>query len=149
MHQTKTSSERETKKLAANLAMYLKPGDVVTLEGELGTGKTTFTKGLAEGLGVKRMVTSPTFTIIKEYKGELPLYHIDAYRLEYADEDIGFEEYFDGEGITVVEWATFIEEFLPANRLNIRITHINEHERLLTFEPEGKHYKLVTNMLIG
>ncbi|MGM8365677.1 tRNA (adenosine(37)-N6)-threonylcarbamoyltransferase complex ATPase subunit type 1 TsaE [Virgibacillus sp. W0181] len=149
MHQLKTKSEQETIKLASKLAMLLKPGDVLTLEGELGVGKTTFTKGLAEGLGVKRMVTSPTFTIVKEYKGELPLYHMDAYRLEYAEEDIGFDEYFGGEGITVVEWAQFIEEYIPRDRLNIKLAYLNEHERMLTFEPEGMHYKLVTNMLIG
>src|SRR5690625_95245 len=86
----------KTKKLAAIIAKKLNSGDIITLEGELGAGKTTFTKGIAEGLEVKRTVTSPTFTIIKQYKGRIPLYHMDAYRLENSSEDIGFDEYFEG-----------------------------------------------------
>src|SRR5699024_9340822 len=100
--QIQTGSEVETMKLAAKLASLLKPGDVITLEGDLGAGKTTFTKGIAHGLGVKRVVNSPTFTIIKEYSGELPLYHMDVYRLENSDEDIGFTDYFQADGISVV-----------------------------------------------
>ena len=100
-----TLSEEETKELASTLASFLKPNDVITLEGDLGAGKTTFTKGLALGLGVKRMVTSPTFVIVKEYEGTMPLYHMDVYRLENMEEDIGFKEYFNGEGVSVVEWS--------------------------------------------
>jgi len=124
-----TNSDKETKKFAATLATYLSPGDVITLEGDLGSGKTTFTQGLAIGLEVKRHVTSPTFTIIKEYHGRVPLYHMDVYRLENSDEDIGFDEYFYGDGVTVVEWATFIEDFLPRQRLNIHIEVIDETKR--------------------
>lgn len=149
MHQIKTKTEEETIKLASRLALLLKPGDVVTLEGELGTGKTTFTKGIAQGLGVKQNITSPTFTIVKEYDGELPLYHMDAYRLEHSDEDIGFEEYFDGDGISVIEWAKFIDTYLPEFRLNIGFQYVNEHERLLTFEPSGSHFEKIINELIG
>lgn len=149
MHQVSTKTEEETIKLASRLALLLKPGDVITLEGELGTGKTTFTKGIAQGLGVKQRVTSPTFTIVKEYEGELPLYHMDAYRLEHSDEDIGFEEYFDGNGISVIEWAQFIDTYLPEDRLNIRFQYVSDWERLLIFEPSGIHFKTVTNELIG
>ena len=145
----KTHSDEESMKLAARLATLLEPGDVITLEGELGTGKTTFTKGIAHGLGVKRMVTSPTFTIVKEYEGKLPLYHMDAYRLEHSEEDIGFSEYFNGDGISVVEWAQFIEYFLPAERLNIVISYLDEQSRLITFNPQGAHYKSITKALIG
>src|SRR5690625_4928314 len=98
-----TYSENETNRIAAKLAIFLKPGNVITLEGELGAGKTVFAKGLASGLGVKETISSPTFTIIKEYQGNIPFYHMDAYRLEYAEEDIGFDEYFEGDGISVVE----------------------------------------------
>lgn len=92
------------------LATLLKAGDV-PLEGDLGAGKTTFTKSLAKGLGIERNVNSPTFTIIKEYKsGRLPLYHMDVYRLGDEFEDLGFDEYFEGDGVTVVEWAHLIEE---------------------------------------
>src|SRR5690625_5192903 len=92
----KTYTATETIALAQKLAIYLKPGDVITLAGDLGAGKTTFAKGIANCLGVKRTVSSPTFTIVKEYEGEIPFYHMDAYRLENSDEDIGFSEYFNG-----------------------------------------------------
>ncbi|WP_404457587.1 tRNA (adenosine(37)-N6)-threonylcarbamoyltransferase complex ATPase subunit type 1 TsaE [Oceanobacillus kapialis] len=140
-HQIKVATEEETKQLAARLAVLLKPGDVLTLEGELGTGKTTFTKGIATGLGVKRHVSSPTFTIIKEYKGELPLYHMDVYRLENSEEDIGFDEYFNGNGICVVEWAQFIKEFLPEERLEIEIQYAGEEERIINFTAIGSHFE--------
>src|SRR5690625_5256142 len=138
-----TDSEKETKKIGTCLASLLKRGDVITLEGDLGAGKTTFTKGIAKGLGVKRAVTSPTFMIIKEYDGELPLYHMDAYRLEHSDEDIGFDEYFYGDGISVVEWASFIEDYLPEERLMIKIEHVNTEKRKLTMIPKGKKFEKV------
>ncbi|WP_188207151.1 tRNA (adenosine(37)-N6)-threonylcarbamoyltransferase complex ATPase subunit type 1 TsaE [Alkalibacillus aidingensis] len=139
----KTINENETKSLAKQIAEKLQPNDVVTLDGDLGAGKTTFTKGLAEGLGVKRTVNSPTFTIVKEYKGRLPLYHMDVYRLEDNDEDIGFDEYFNGEGVTIIEWSLFIEEFLPNKRLAISIEKINDHERHITLKPYGDHFEEV------
>ena len=143
----KTNSEKETKQVAEKLALLLRVGDVITLEGDLGAGKTTFTKGLAQGLGVKRTVNSPTFTIVKEYQGELPLYHMDVYRLEHSEEDIGFDEYFYGNGISVVEWAHFIEEFLPVELLNIDIRFIDESKRVLEFTAAGKHYEHLLNEL--
>lgn len=144
----KTSSEKETLTVASRLALLVKPGDVITLNGELGTGKTTFTKGIASGLGVKEMVTSPTFTIVKEYEGELPLYHMDAYRLEHSEEDIGFFEYFHGSGVTVVEWAQFIEVFLPTERLNIEMKYIDENSRQIIFNPIGNHYERIATQLL-
>src|SRR5690606_38165727 len=116
-----------------------------TLEGDLGAGKTTFTKGLAKGLGVKRNVNSPTFTIVKQYKGRLPLYHMDVYRLEHSDEDIGFSEYFDGEGVSVVEWAQFIEEYLPEERLEVTIRSIDEQTRKIEFHAIGDRYLNILN----
>lgn len=138
-----TNSEHETKEIGIYLASLLERGDVITLEGDLGAGKTTFTKGIAKGLGVKRAVTSPTFMIIKEYDGELPLYHMDAYRLEHSDEDIGFDEYFYGDGISVVEWASFIEDYLPEERLMVKIEHVNTEKRKLTMIPKGKKFEKV------
>lgn len=138
-----TNSEHETKEIGIKLAPLLERGDVITLEGDLGAGKTTFTKGIAKGLGVKRAVTSPTFMIIKEYDGELPLYHMDAYRLEHSDEDIGFDEYFYGDGISVVEWASFIEDYLPEERLMVKIEHVNTEKRKLTMIPKGKKFEKV------
>ncbi|WP_010529423.1 tRNA (adenosine(37)-N6)-threonylcarbamoyltransferase complex ATPase subunit type 1 TsaE [Lentibacillus jeotgali] len=148
-YQIETHSELETKHAAEQLGLFLKPGDVIILEGDLGSGKTTFAKGLAAGLGVKRVVNSPTFTIIKEYQGELPFYHMDVYRLEDSDEDIGFEEYFNGEGVCLVEWAHFISEFLPSEYLKINISYTDEHTRLLEFLPKGVHFDTVASELLG
>lgn len=136
-----TTSEATTKAISAKLGKVLQAGDIITLEGDLGAGKTTFTKGLAEGLEIKRIVTSPTFTIMKQYEGRLPLYHIDAYRLEHSEEDIGFDEYFYGQGVSVVEWATFIEEYLPDDRLAIMLQFVDETTRKLTFKPTSEHYE--------
>src|SRR5690625_3031395 len=148
-YEIKSYSDEESQKIAARLALLLKAGDVLTLEGELGTGKTTFTKGIAQGLGVKRMVTSPTYTIVKEYNGAIPLYHMDAYRLEHSEEDIGFSEYFNGVGLSVVEWAKFIEDYLPSERLNIKISYVDGESRLIQFEPTGDHYEKVITKLIS
>lgn len=148
-HQIETFTEEETKHIAVRLANLLKPGDVITLEGNLGAGKTTFTKGIAVGLGVKRVVNSPTYMIIKEYEGELPLYHMDVYRLEDTDEDIGFSEYFEGAGISVVEWAQFIEEYLPKERLEIQINYLDDKRRKIEFHPHGSHFHWVVSSLIG
>ncbi|WP_374723941.1 tRNA (adenosine(37)-N6)-threonylcarbamoyltransferase complex ATPase subunit type 1 TsaE [Calidifontibacillus erzurumensis] len=134
-------SADETMDFAMKLAKKLRPGSVITLEGDLGAGKTTFTKGLARGLGVKRTVNSPTFTIIKEYTdGFIPLFHMDVYRLEESDEDLGFDEYFHGDGVTVVEWAQFIEDQLPPELLQISIKYENEQERKIVLEPKGIQY---------
>jgi tRNA threonylcarbamoyladenosine biosynthesis protein TsaE len=140
-HTVKTNSPDETTKLAVRLGELVKPGDVITLEGDLGAGKTTFTKGLAKGMGILKNVNSPTFTIMKEYRdGRLPLYHMDVYRMEDSDEDLGFEEFFEGEGVTVVEWAHLIQEQLPPDRLGIRILRVDDESREIIFEPIGNHY---------
>lgn len=144
-----TTTEEETKQLASKLALLLQPGNVVTLEGDLGAGKTTFTKGLGTALGVRRTINSPTFTIIKEYTGEIPLYHMDVYRLENSEEDIGFDEYFHGDGITVVEWASFIQDYLPEERLEIKIKRIDEHKRKLILVPKGDYFDTVCKELYG
>ncbi len=133
--------ENEMLAFAERLSHFLQAGDVLALEGDLGAGKTSFTKGIAKGLGIKRTVNSPTFTIIKEYHGKLPLYHMDVYRLEGSDEDLGFDEYFYGEGITVVEWAHFIEDQMPEDRLTIEITVKEDTSRNLRFIPAGERYE--------
>jgi tRNA threonylcarbamoyladenosine biosynthesis protein TsaE len=132
---------QQTKEFAVRLAEKLQPGDVIALEGDLGAGKTTFTKGLAAGLGIQKTVNSPTFTIIKEYKGRMPLYHMDVYRVEDSFEDLGFDEYFEGNGVTVVEWAHLIKEQLPENRLTINLYHDSEHSRRMVIEPLGSRFK--------
>ena len=108
----------------------------------LGSGKTVFTKGFAASLGIKDTITSPTFTIIKEYdSGELPLYHMDVYRLEDNVEGIGFKDYFNKGGVTIIEWADLIEKQLPKNRLEIKFKVIDEDTRVLVFTPYGEEYE--------
>ncbi|MGX2957997.1 tRNA (adenosine(37)-N6)-threonylcarbamoyltransferase complex ATPase subunit type 1 TsaE [Peribacillus sp. JNUCC 23] len=133
-------SELETVDFASSLAEKLNAGDVLALEGDLGAGKTAFTKGLAKGLGVKRNVNSPTFTIIKEYMGRLPLYHMDVYRVSEEEEDLGFDEYFEGEGVTVVEWAHLIQEQLPEEILTIQIFRLGDSKRRIVLQPSGTRY---------
>ncbi|MDQ1148016.1 tRNA threonylcarbamoyladenosine biosynthesis protein TsaE [Bacillus sp. SORGH_AS 510] len=137
----KTTNSEETSIFAERLAKLLLPGDVIALEGDLGAGKTTFTKGLAKGLEVKKTVNSPTFTIIKEYSGRLPLYHMDVYRVADAYEDLGFDEYFEGDGVTVVEWAHLIEEQLPQELLTIFLYRDEGDQRKLVLAPKGNRYE--------
>ncbi|QAS52436.1 tRNA (adenosine(37)-N6)-threonylcarbamoyltransferase complex ATPase subunit type 1 TsaE [Halobacillus litoralis] len=148
IYEWKSFSSDETKAFAEKLGERLQPGDLLTLEGDLGAGKTTFTKGLGKGLGVKRTINSPTFTIMKEYQGRFPFYHMDVYRLEDSDEDLGFEEYFEGSGVTVVEWAQFIKEFLPAERLDITINYKDDSTRLLTLQARSEHFEEICKEII-
>ncbi len=120
-----SNSEEETKKLGADLAGILGGGDVVALDGDLGAGKTVFTKGFCEAMEVKCRVVSPTFNIVNEYNdGRLPVYHFDTYRLEGPDdfEAAGLDEYFDYGGICIIEWSSVIEELLPKNTVHLKIT---------------------------
>lgn len=137
-------SVQETEQLAAKLAALLTPPDVITLEGDLGAGKTTFTKALAKGLGIMRTVSSPTFTILKQYEGTYPFNHLDVYRLADSDEDLGWDELFYGDAISVIEWAHLIEDDLPRERLEIRIVHHEDVEtRKITFHPIGERYEMI------
>lgn len=126
--------ETETKKFATDVAQTLKKGDVIALVGDLGTGKTTLSKYIAEALGITETITSPTFTIVKEYhSGRLPLYHFDVYRVDDIEEmyRIGYEEYFYGEGVCIVEWADIVEEIIPEDAKVIFIEYgEDEGERL-------------------
>lgn len=136
-----SNQPEETIEFSKRLAKHLEPGDVIALEGDLGAGKTTFTKGLALGLEIKKNVNSPTFTIIKEYQGRMPLYHMDVYRVEDSFEDLGFDEYFEGNGVTVVEWAHLIEEQLPMELLTISLFLGENGTRRFVLEPKGKRYE--------
>lgn len=130
----KLKTENDTRELGLRIADALEPGDIVALIGDLGTGKTALTGYIAEGLGVRGPVSSPTFTIIKEYRsGRLPLYHFDVYRLGSGDElaDTGAEEILDGDGVCVIEWADIVADALPADALVIRLEYgENEGERI-------------------
>lgn len=115
---------QDTFEIGRKLGQEAKPGQVICLFGDLGAGKTVLAQGLAEGLGVKEAVNSPTFTILQVYDdGEIPLYHFDVYRIEEVEEmyEIGFEDYFYGEGVSLIEWANIIEEILPLDRITITI----------------------------
>lgn len=135
-----TKSELETIELAQNFESEKFPNMIICLDGELGSGKTIFTKGIANALGIKESITSPTYTIIKEYDGELPLYHMDVYRLENST-DIGIEEYFTKGGVVVIEWSNIIKDILPEERLEIQFRIIDENKRVLTLTPYGKKYE--------
>lgn len=119
-----TYQAEETFALGIKIGQQASPGQVYTLEGDLGTGKTVFTQGVARGLGITEPVSSPTFTIIQEYQeGRLPFYHFDVYRIGCIEEmdEIGYEDYFYGEGICLVEWANLVEEIIPHNAISIQI----------------------------
>ena len=121
---TETFSEKETRALGEELGRQAVPGSLYTLTGDLGTGKTVFTQGFARGLGITEHVNSPTFTIVQEYDGgRLPFYHFDVYRIGDLEEmdEIGYEDYFYGDGVCLIEWAELIEELLPAVRTAVRI----------------------------
>jgi len=125
-HDIVSCSVEQTLQIGIKLGKHVGSGDIITLSGDLGAGKTILTKGIAIGMGITAPVSSPTFTIIKEYvEGRLPLYHFDLYRLGKGaiDEDLGFEEYLYGAGVCVIEWSEYIDELLPADRLNIAIKH--------------------------
>ena len=136
-----TRSEMETIEIAQNFESAKFPNMIICLDGELGSGKTMFTKGIANALGIKESITSPTFSIIKEYEGELPLYHMDVYKLDGNTEGVGIEEYFTKGGVVVIEWADSIKDILPEERLHIKFKVIDENKRVLILTPYGKQYE--------
>ena len=146
-----TRSEQETIEIAQNIEAEKFPNMLICLEGDLGSGKTIFAKGFANALGIEENITSPTFTIIKEYKsGEMPLYHMDAYRLEGIAQDLGFDEYYEGNGLCIVEWPNYIEDQLPKERLEISILRKvdgSEESRCFEFEAIGDKYKAIMEAL--
>ena len=128
-----TTSAAETEALGRRLARAFAPGDVVALYGDLGAGKTHLVKGIAAALGVPPMaVTSPTFTVVNEYAGaDFPIYHLDAYRIEHLDElfELGYEDYFYGEGLCLIEWPEKVEPLLPPHTRRLRLTHAGHDRR--------------------
>ncbi|USS84978.1 tRNA (adenosine(37)-N6)-threonylcarbamoyltransferase complex ATPase subunit type 1 TsaE [Fructilactobacillus myrtifloralis] len=139
------TSAAQTEQLGAQLASHLQAGDVLLLDGDLGAGKTTFTKGIARGLGIRQTVKSPSFPIIREYQsGRLPLYHMDVYRLETGGAaDLGLDEYFAGSGVSVVEWSQFAADELPTDYLRIQFQRhddVGPDDRTVTFIPQGDRF---------
>lgn len=133
---------RQTQQLGQSLGEIARPGDVILLVGDLGAGKTTLTQGIARGLGVSEYTASPSFVLVREYQGRLPLYHVDLYRLENVAEigDLGLDDYFSGKGVSVVEWADRGLILLPPEHLLIRIQLYGETERVVHFHPRGDRY---------
>lgn len=144
------SNQEELEKIAEKLGRLVHSGDVICMTGDLGVGKTTFTQALAVGLGVEDYVTSPTFILINEYEGRIPLYHFDVYRIGDAGEmeDLGYEEYFYGDGVCVIEWADLIKDILPYNYLwiEIRITGVKSRQICLT--GTNDYYKEIIGELL-
>ena len=137
-----TYSEDETMELAQNIESEKFPNMVICLIGDLGSGKTVFTKAFALALGINENITSPTFNIIKEYdNAEMKLFHMDVYRLSDTKQDIGIEEYFTKRGVCIIEWADLIEDILPKNRLDIKIKMVDEDTRQFIITPHGSKYE--------
>ncbi|HEX7371620.1 MAG TPA: tRNA (adenosine(37)-N6)-threonylcarbamoyltransferase complex ATPase subunit type 1 TsaE [Thermodesulfobacteriota bacterium] len=137
----KTEGPEQTMRLGRVLGATLSAGAVVALTGDLGAGKTVLAKGIAQGLGVKdeREVTSPSFVLIHEYEGRVPVYHVDLYRLQHAEEveDLGWDELFSGRGVTLLEWAEKATRLLPAERIEVNIQWISPTERKIVFAGKG------------
>ena len=146
-----TYSEEETIELAQNIESEKFPNMVICLEGDLGTGKTVFTKGFAKAMEIDEDVPSPTFNIIKEYtSGEMPLYHMDVYRLDGKMTGFDIEEYYTKKGVTIIEWADMIPDYLPEKRLEIKFKSSDEDEnkRIITLIPYGKKYEEVCEAVL-
>ena len=144
-----TKSEEETMEIAENIESEKFPNMIICLTGDLGSGKTVFTKGIATALGIEENITSPTFNIIKEYtSGEMNLYHMDLYRLNGDVKNLGIDEYFNKDGMVVIEWADMIEDYLPEERLDIKFKVIDEDTRVLVFIPHGLRYEEIVEAIM-
>ncbi len=139
-------SETQTRRLGVRLASLLQPGDVLALIGELGSGKTRWIQGVCKGLSVTDPVVSPTFTLVNEYQGIWPVYHIDLYRLSTAAEALtfGLDDYLYGDGITLIEWADRAAALLPPHRLEIELHHLEETKRRVVIRPYGDRFVQIT-----
>ena len=142
-------NENDTIEIAQNLESEKFPNMVICLYGDLGSGKTVFSKGFAQALGIDEPVTSPTFNIIKEYTtGEMPLYHMDVYRLDGKVDDLGIEDYYNKNGVTIIEWSDTIKDYLPSERLVIKFKVIDENTRTLTLVPYGRVYEDICEAIL-
>ena len=151
MYKITSRSVQDTIELAQNLESEKFPNMVICLEGDLGSGKTVFTKGFASSLGIDEVVTSPTFNIIKEYTtGEMDLYHMDVYRLNDVNDDIGIEDYFNKDGITIIEWSDMIKDILPEERLEIKFKIVEDLEdtRIIVLNPIGRIYEDICEAIL-
>ena len=143
----RTLSADETVELGKKIGKNLIPGDVILLTGDLSAGKTTITKGIGASLGVKRVINSPTFTIVKEYNGNCPLYHLDLYRLDGLNNDFDLEEYIESDGVCVIEWPFQVSEILPKEYLEIKLERIDEFSRSIEVKNHGDRYIRIVEAL--
>ena len=142
-------NENDTIEIAQNLESEKFPNMVICLYGDLGSGKTVFSKGFAQALGIDEAVTSPTFNIIKEYTtGEMPLYHMDVYRLDGNIDGVDIEDYYNKNGVVIIEWADTIKDYLPEERLDIKFKVIDEDTRMLVFIPHGRVYEDICEAIL-
>lgn len=142
-----SASNEQTIQIGQTLGKFLKPGDVVLLIGDLSAGKTTITKGIGQAIGVKKIINSPTFTIVKEYRGKFPLYHLDLYRLDGLNQDFDLEEYIEGDGLCVIEWPYQVKEILPKEYLEIFLERLDQNNRRIKISSHGKRYDEVIEKL--
>ena len=142
---------KDTEEIGRIIAKCLEKGTVICLDGDLGVGKTALTQFIAKEFGVKEYIVSPTFTIIKEYEGKLPFYHMDVYRIDSEDAmyDLGYDEYIYSEGVTIIEWSHLIKGILPEERVNIEIKRIDDDKREINFEGKGPVYEKIMGELIN
>ena len=141
-----TNSYEETIALGEKFGRLLPSATTICLKGDLAGGKTTFTKGIGKALDVKQVINSPTFTILKIYEGTMPLYHIDAYRLENNHYDLGMSE-FEDEGITVVEWPEYYEDYLPSDYIEVDFTYVDDNTRQIEFKSHGEKYQQIVRSM--
>jgi len=142
-------SPEQTQKFGVSLGELALSGDIFLLVGELGTGKTCLTQGIAWGLGIKEYAVSPSFVLVRELYGRLPLYHIDLYRLDHVEEivELGLDDYLYGKGVCIVEWAEKGLAALPAEHLLIQISYLSDTERCFQLKPSGQRYQEITSQL--
>ncbi|MDR2834381.1 MAG: tRNA (adenosine(37)-N6)-threonylcarbamoyltransferase complex ATPase subunit type 1 TsaE [Streptococcaceae bacterium] len=140
MFSIKINNLEQTQELGVYLGKTAQPSNNIILSGDLGAGKTTLTKGIGQGIGIKQMIKSPTYTIIREYEqGRMPLYHMDVYRVQEGIDELGLDDYFEGNGLSVIEWGEMLGEELPEDYLKITIEKIEDTDkRIIYFEPKGK-----------
>lgn len=152
MQEIISKSAEETYEFGKALGKLLQSGDLVAFSGDLGAGKTCCAQGIADGLEVQdiTLVTSPTFTLIQEYQGRVPIYHFDVYRLPREDDlyDLGYEEYFYGDGVTLIEWAERITAFLPAEHLAVHLHIEPDQTRCIQLRACGEHYEQMAQLLV-
>ena len=134
--------EQDTLEIAENIESEKFPGMVICLDGELGSGKTVFVKGFAKAVGINETITSPTFSLVKEYyEGEMPLFHMDVYRLDEGADSFGLSDYLNQDGICIIEWPEMVQDQLPDERLDVKIKVIDDDTRVLVFTPYGQQYE--------